>query len=91
MTTDTDTHRIVDSNQEAPDSAGGGLRRRIVRRAQRLAGGRSHAHVIAAAEATAERMEAQPATVIRLSHEEHEQLRAIEAAAAQDDRPRGMR
>lgn len=79
--TDTDTHRIVGSEQETDVAATGGLRERIVRRAQRLAGGRTHPAVIELGQATPERMEAEPNTAIRLTDAQVVQLREIEAAA----------
>ena len=85
MTTDTDTHRTVGSEPEIDDALAGtgGLRRRIAARAQRLTAGRERQRVIDTAQASAELMEAEPGTVIRLTAVQRDQLRAIEALKTQ--------
>jgi hypothetical protein len=85
VTTDTDTHEIVGAEpaNDKGDAGTGGLRRRIVARAQRLTGGREHRRVIDTAQASAELMEAEPDTVIRLTAVQRDQLRAIEALMKQ--------
>jgi hypothetical protein len=85
VTTDTDTHQLVGAESENDKDGAGtdGLRRRIVARAQRLTGGRERRRVVDTAQASAELMEAEPETVIRLTAAQRDQLRAIEALMKQ--------
>lgn len=82
MTTQTTTE--ADSEQLHLD-AGMNVRGRIMRRLRILSGGELPVHAISSADATPERMEAEPDALILLSDEQAHQLRQIEDAAERRD------